>query len=114
MSNFEVCASQNDDWVGTVRIRLSDHRASSDPPLLMLDIALIAGKCSWGKYISAISREQTLESISLDGGFETVKKLQENDHKNFWTSVEVHNYYTECNVLVLPRQGLVAKLTNEF
>ena len=31
MSNFEVCASQNDDWVGTVRIRLSDHRASSDP-----------------------------------------------------------------------------------
>ena len=49
MSNFEVCTSQKDDWVGTVRIRLSDHHASSDPPLLMLDIALIAGKRSWGK-----------------------------------------------------------------
>ena len=31
-----------------------------------------------------------------------------------WTPVEVHNYYTEYVGLDLSRQGLVAKLANEF
>ena len=31
-----------------------------------------------------------------------------------WTSVEVYSYYTECGGLVLSRQGLMAKMANEF
>ena len=47
-------------------------------------------------------------------GFESVKKLLENNGKNMWTSVEVYNYYTECGGLVSSRQGLVAKLSSEY
>ena len=67
-----------------------------------------------GRNVSVASRKKTLESISLDKGFRSVKKLLENNHKNMWTSVEVYSCYTECVGLVLSRQGLVAKLGFEF
>ena len=69
--------------------------------LLMLDIAMIVRKFSWGDISASVK------------GFKSVKKLLENNGKNMWTSVEVYNY-TECSGLVSSRQGLVAKLSNEF
>ena len=46
---------------------------------------MIAGKLSWaGGDVSAASRKETLESISPDKGFESVKKLLKNNHKNMW------------------------------
>ena len=69
--------------------------------LLMLDIATIVRKLSWGDISASVK------------GFESVKKLLENNGKNMWTSVEVYNY-TECGGLVSSRQGVVAKLSNEF
>ena len=107
-SNFKVCYNRKADWANILRTRSDLHAAD----------ARYHNDCRktfiWGGAGSAASRKETLESISSDKGFESVKKLLENNCKNMWTSVGVYNYYTECSGLVLSRQGLVAKLANEF
>ena len=69
--------------------------------LLMLDITMIVRKLPRGDISASVK------------GFKSVKKLLESNGKNMWTSVEVYDY-TECGGLVSSRQGLVAKLSNEF
>ena len=82
MSNFQVCDNRKDDWADMVRIRLSDPQAASD---LHTADAMYHNDCRktfmGGRNITAASRKETVEVIPSDEGFQSVKKLLENDRK---------------------------------
>ena len=83
--------------------------------LLMLDMTMNAGKLSRGvRNMSTVSRKKTPESISSEKGFESVKKLLENDPKNMWTSRKFTVITQNVVILVLSRQDLVVKLADVF
>lgn len=75
--------------------------------LLMLDMTMNAGKLSRGvRNMSTVSSKKTPESISSEKGFESVKKLLENDPKNMWTSRKFTVITQNVVILVLSRQDL--------
>ena len=60
--------------------------------------------------VTAASRKgKQQEPIKIDKGFESVKNLLQNNHKTMWTSVDVHNHYTESGDLPSSRQALATK-----
>ena len=65
--------------------------------------------------VTAASRKgKQQEPIEIDKGFESVKNLLQDNRKTMWTSVDVHNHYTESGGVALSRQALVTKLVHEF
>ena len=73
----------------------------------MLDMTMNAGKLSRGvRNMSTVSSKKTPESISSEKGFESVKKLLENDPKNMWTSRKFTVITQNVVILVLSRQDL--------
>ena len=54
------------------------------------------------------------EPIEIDIRFESVKNLLQDNRKTMWTSVDVHNHYTESSGVALLRQALVTKLVQKF